>query len=240
METTVKQRLIKFLEYKRISKSEFEKQCGMANGYVNSINKGFGSEKLKSITLNFPDLNRDWLLYGEGEMLKPTSSYNTINQQYSNNATALIGDNYNVNMPTSPDIHHHGEAPVIPTALAQKPNFDILPFLEGNPAGVEMSSINVKYTPITMWYRMQDNSMLPNYHKGDLIALLAYPQGEEDPIPGKFYAVDTISNGIVARLLIPCDDGYIARAINNDKYPDFFIKRSNIIRIYKKVLMVRF
>lgn len=212
METTVKQRLIKFLKYKRISKSEFEKQCGMANGYVNSINKGFGSEKLKSITLNFPDLNRDWLLYGEGEMLKPTS----------------------------PDIHHHGEAPVIPTALAQKPNFDILPFLEGNPAGVEMSSINVKYTPITMWYRMQDNSMLPNYHKGDLIALLAYPQGEEDPIPGKFYAVDTISNGIVARLLIPCDDGYIARAINNDKYPDFFIKRSNIIRIYKKVLMVRF
>lgn len=69
MEDSVKQRLITFLRYKDISTLAFEKSCGMANGYVNSIRKGIGGEKLKSITLNYPELNREWLLYGEGDML---------------------------------------------------------------------------------------------------------------------------------------------------------------------------
>lgn len=69
MEDSVKQRLITFLRYKDISTLAFEKSCGMANGYVNSIRKGIGGEKLKSITLNYPELNREWLLYGEGSML---------------------------------------------------------------------------------------------------------------------------------------------------------------------------
>lgn len=34
------------------------------------MRKGFGSEKLENVLKAFPDLNRDWLLYGEGEMLK--------------------------------------------------------------------------------------------------------------------------------------------------------------------------
>ena len=69
MEDSVKQRLIKFLRYKDISNSVFEKTCGMGNGYVNSIRKGIGTEKLKNITLTYPELNREWLLYGEGSML---------------------------------------------------------------------------------------------------------------------------------------------------------------------------
>ena len=69
MADSVKQRLIKFLRYKDISNSVFEKTCGMGNGYVNSIRKGIGTEKLKNITLTYPELNREWLLYGEGSML---------------------------------------------------------------------------------------------------------------------------------------------------------------------------
>lgn len=34
------------------------------------MRKGIGVEKLENVLSAFPDLNRDWLLYGEGEMLK--------------------------------------------------------------------------------------------------------------------------------------------------------------------------
>ena len=69
MEDSVKQRLMKFLRYKDISNSVFEKTCGMANGYVNNIRVGVSPKKLESILLNYPELNRDWLIYGEGNML---------------------------------------------------------------------------------------------------------------------------------------------------------------------------
>ena len=70
MEGTVKERTIQFIKYKGISMKSFEELCGLSTGYVTSMRKGYGSEKLNNVLIAFPDLNRDWLLYGEGEMLK--------------------------------------------------------------------------------------------------------------------------------------------------------------------------
>ena len=67
---STKQRVIDFCQAKGISVRQFEIQCKMSNGYISSMRKGFGSEKLENVLKAFPDLNRDWLLYGEGEMLK--------------------------------------------------------------------------------------------------------------------------------------------------------------------------
>ena len=72
-----------------------------------------------------------------------------------------------------------------------------------------------------------------------MIALWSYPQGEENPIPGKLYVIDTYSNGMIARILLRQGEDFLARAINSEEYPDFIIKRNDIIRIYKQILMVR-
>ena len=69
MGTTIKERTLEFIKYKCISVKEFEMRCGMSNGYVSSMRKGFGTDKLSNVLSAFPELNREWLLYGEGEML---------------------------------------------------------------------------------------------------------------------------------------------------------------------------
>lgn len=69
MGTTIKERTIEFIKYKKISVKEFETRCGLSNGYVSSMRKGFGAEKLGNVLSVFPELNRDWLLYNEGEMI---------------------------------------------------------------------------------------------------------------------------------------------------------------------------
>jgi len=69
MGTTIKERTLEFIKYKGISVKEFEMRCGMSNGYVSSMRKGFGTDKLSNVLSAFPELNREWLLYGEGEML---------------------------------------------------------------------------------------------------------------------------------------------------------------------------
>ena len=42
----------------------------MSNGYVASIRRGIGPEKLSKVLSAFPGLSRDWLLYGEGPMYR--------------------------------------------------------------------------------------------------------------------------------------------------------------------------
>lgn len=66
----VKDRLIKFIEYKNLNKNKFEKTCGLSTGYIGNMRVSIQPDKIKSIATNFPELNTGWLLTGEGEMLK--------------------------------------------------------------------------------------------------------------------------------------------------------------------------
>ena len=82
METTVKQRLINYLKYKKISQRKFELEIGLSNGYVNNINKSIQPDKIQKIILCYSDLNTGWLLTGEGEMLKGGDSSHASPPRY--------------------------------------------------------------------------------------------------------------------------------------------------------------
>ena len=69
MEVPIKERLTKFIEFRNISVRKFEREAGLSNGYVKSINKLPSYNKLEKILHAYPELNKDWLLTGEGEML---------------------------------------------------------------------------------------------------------------------------------------------------------------------------
>ena len=69
MEDSVKQRLMKFMSYREISASRFERMCGLSNGYFNKLRNAPGLDKIDKILRVFPELNREWVLTGEGSML---------------------------------------------------------------------------------------------------------------------------------------------------------------------------
>lgn len=94
METTVRERLIQYINYKGLSKNKFETICGFGSRYVSNISVSIPPDKVKIISLKFPDLNTGWLLTGEGEMLKS----GTI-QQAGDNATQVHGNDNHVNNP---------------------------------------------------------------------------------------------------------------------------------------------
>ncbi|MBD5307632.1 MAG: hypothetical protein HDS14_08440 [Bacteroides sp.] len=73
MKESVKERLSRFIKLKGLNKKKFEEITGLSNGYIGSIRKSIGSDSLIKMMNAFPDLNRDWLLYGEGEMLNVCS-----------------------------------------------------------------------------------------------------------------------------------------------------------------------
>jgi hypothetical protein len=66
-------RLMTYLEQKKVSSSVFEKNCKVANGYLKKQQKGkgsIGSDILRRIHALYPDLNLIWLITGEEEMLQ--------------------------------------------------------------------------------------------------------------------------------------------------------------------------
>lgn len=93
---SVKERLIQYLNYKGISKSNFGRAIGVSSAYVTSMRKSIDMDKVKIIAQNFPDLNIEWLLYEEGEMLK--NSGNIIQGNVTGGAVQSGGNNHNVNI----------------------------------------------------------------------------------------------------------------------------------------------
>ena len=73
----VKERIKLFCETEHITISSFEKKIGVANGYVNSISKSIGIDKLVKLLEIFPNMKIEWLLTGTGEMYKSK----TLNEQ---------------------------------------------------------------------------------------------------------------------------------------------------------------
>jgi|GEM_PF-4971961 len=67
---TVKERLIEYLKYKGISQYKFQESIGASNGYINSMRKGIGVDKLEQVRSKYPDLDIKWLLTGDGTMLR--------------------------------------------------------------------------------------------------------------------------------------------------------------------------
>jgi transcriptional regulator with XRE-family HTH domain len=77
-------RLQEYLTRKNISPYNFEKNCGIANGYLSKQMKGkgsIGSEIINKIKEKYKDLNITWLLTGEGQML--TSHFYVQSDQVS-------------------------------------------------------------------------------------------------------------------------------------------------------------
>ncbi len=69
MQETVKQRLVRYLECKKIGRNKFEMMAGMSQGYITNLKNAPKEQQLVKILQSAPDLNRVWLLTGEGDML---------------------------------------------------------------------------------------------------------------------------------------------------------------------------
>lgn len=68
---TLQERLKGFIAHLDLSVLAFENKCGMAQGTVNKMTDKSRQRTLEKIRKTYPQLNMEWLLTGEGEMLVP-------------------------------------------------------------------------------------------------------------------------------------------------------------------------
>jgi hypothetical protein len=88
-------RLYKYIDYKGIKAIPFEKKVGLSNGYLGKQLKreaDLGEGILIKIIENCPDLSPEWLLIGEGSMLKNnlTTITSEVDHHYKELAEARL------------------------------------------------------------------------------------------------------------------------------------------------------
>ena len=66
----MKERILQFIENKQITKSKFYSVTGLSNGILDK-KSGLTMDTVEKIYSKYPEINLEWLLTGEGEMLKP-------------------------------------------------------------------------------------------------------------------------------------------------------------------------
>ena len=64
----IKERIKQYLELKGISKYQFYKEMGFANGFLDK-DGSIGSDKCEKIIYHYKDLNIEWLITGVGNMI---------------------------------------------------------------------------------------------------------------------------------------------------------------------------
>lgn len=209
METTVKQRLLEYLRSKNISIREFERLAGLSNGYMANLRRSPTAERVQNILSAFPDMNRTWLLTGEGEMLKSesgTQSFTDGSPYFS--ALTIQGGAPNGN----------GDEAF---TLANMSGRILIP---GLPMGNDIPYI-----------RVRGNSMLNRNDTANSIpagSIIGIRKCQSSVIRwGEVYAFMT-EDGPVVKKLLPSDDNEYVRCVSfneEDGYYPFDLPKSEII-----------
>lgn len=236
-------RFDKFMKVKGLNDNQVTVQCGLSQGLLSQARKGrsdLGSGSIDKILSVYQDLSKVWLLTGEGEMLK--SSVINHNVVQGNATNSIVGDNNNVSMLRP---NQYGDspseerkwAPVIPQSYAHMPDFDIMGHITKQMTCGDVEKLYSGTANVDVWHYITDDALEPYYRRGDCLGLKAYEKDDLRIIPGELYAVDTRRDGLIVRILYNTESGdLLAKCTNKPAYDDFVIPKTDVIRIFKKVL----
>lgn len=237
---SLKQRLVTFISYKRMPRGEFENSIGVSNGYVNSISKGIGADKLEKICSKYPELNRKWLLYGQGEMLNPIQQGGIHSIASAPHAISAVNSTVNAQGASCTPHAPANEICIVPEEVSELPDTDVYELVRGGGlnAAERLNAVG-RHIRIDMYWRVREDAMMPRFMRGDILALAALPEGAMFP-NGSPMVVDTRPFGFVFRRVYDAGDALDCRVANAESgYADTVMQKSQVIRLYRVVGMVR-
>lgn len=244
----IKKNILQFIEYKGITAYKFYKETGISRGIL-SQNNGLSEENTLRFLAYYPEVNPEWLLTGNGEMIKTKSLKNVIKKNDN------INDNINDNKPnvkktyaielaekptnTGIEANNFGNAgiPLIPidamagfgTGAVQVMHYDTSKYIVP-----EFSELNVDFM-----IRVKGSSMVPKYNSGDLVACKKLVITDIFFQWNKVYVLDTEQGALIKRVKKGSRDNYILLISDNQNYDPFELHLSKIFAVALVVGVIR-
>lgn len=240
MESAVKQRLVQFIKMMHLTQRAFEQRCGMSNGYVANIRKGIGEDYLLNIAQQFPQLNRAWLLFGEGEMLKSDATTPIIKGDItigdvSNSNISNVGHGNTYNVPACNHPHKECQCaiyPMLPDHVVRALDTNVEEWKKQNPGQCKMIDLRELIGEISHVQKMIGRVMEPDIPEGTLLFLRELNQWDEAMLDGSIYGVDIARPHMVVRRVF--DDGdHIRCEPVNPIFGTVRIPKEKVMNLYK-------
>ena len=210
----IRDKILLYLQNQGVKKVDFCRKTGIANGFFNK--KGsVTSQNLEAIFENFQNLSPDWLLTGNGEMLRNPAPAPSIQQDRSGTGIPLVETNA---------VAGFGNANFAITEADVKAYYIVPKF---------------RFCHIDFMIEISGSSMYPKYNSGDVVACTILH--ERSFIQwNKCHIISSREQGILCKRLRPSDkDGYLTAISDNPEYPPFDIPESDILGIALVVGVIR-
>ncbi len=229
--TGIKQRLVQIADYYNLSMRKFEEECQLSRGNISNMsdNASIGSDKLSKIIVRFSDISLDWLISGNGQMLrdKPISRPMSYTQQDPAQISAVSD---------------------VATAYKASEGIPLIPIeamagvLSGNSDTIMEYECEHYVIPMfkgaELLIPVRGDSMQPRFCSGDVVAckrlsLDTFFQWN------KPYVIDSEQGVIIKRVKPGQDNEHLTMVSDNPEYPPFTIERAQIYSLALVIGVVR-
>lgn len=207
----IKQKILLYLAEKGISEYEFYKKSGITRGIL-AQNNGISEDNLARFLAYAPEVNEQWLLTGNGEMIKDDKrevAHQAENPKegiplipFSAMAGALTGE--------QSALEYECERYVVPAFH----NADFLMPVKGN-------------------------SMTPTYISGDIVACQRVPMTDIFFQWNKPYVLDTAQGAIIKRIKPGSDKDHVLIVSDNKEYDPFELPYKDIYAVALVIGLIR-
>ena len=210
--STIKDRLILFIESMGISKQLFFSEMGIAQSNFRGSNmkSSIGSDKVVKILTAYPSLSPGWLMLGEGDMLRTPAQKAETQKEIIPSTTPQEG------------------IPLIPIeAWAGALSGEDYSIMESECERYIVPSFQDADFLITV----RGDSMTPRYYSGDIVACRKVFLSDLWFQWGKVYIIDTNQGSLLKKVRRGSSDETITLVSENPEYEPFELRKDQIYNI---------
>lgn len=212
---------------------------------------GISRDLSRVILEKYPRINPEWLLYGEGEMLKSNATSSVIKGDIT------IGDVNNSNIS---NVGHRQSFPtlinakatelecpkcgelivvnnpailaMVPKEIARKPDINLEKWRLTHPHQMEYIDFSKIWGEKPFVVQIDTRAMEPDYREGTYLVLQPLPDISYARADGSAFVVDTLKPHTLFRNLTDKYDGTYLLTPSNDKRNSIRLKTEDIITVY--------
>lgn len=215
---TIKDKILAFIKEKGLSREEFYRETGLsASNFKGAAMKSeLGGDKIVKILTTYKDLSPDWLLTGEGSMLR-------TDEKTDNTPVAHHTEDPNEGIPLLPVDAMAGAFTGEQQVLEYECERYVVPAFKGADFLIPVKGV----------------SMHPRFSSGDIVACKRLSMDNVFFQWNKVYVIDTDQGPLIKRLKPGSDKEHVLVVSDNQSYDPFELAISKIYHLALVIGVIR-